>query len=194
MVMTKFVLVGGYPTKSEDEGQSFLNELVEGFDQPVHILICLFARPEDTWQEIFEKDKFLFASSLRQKVILELANTEHFKEQMQKSDVIYFRGGKTKKLLEAVKKYEGWEKELSGKTVAGTSAGVNFLAKYYYSLDNLEVCPGLNILPVTALVHYLSDYNAPNVDWDNAYQELKAVAPDSPVLTLKEGEFKVIVR
>ncbi len=190
--MTKFILVGGYPTKPEDGGQAFVTELVEGFDQPVRILICLFARPEATWQEIFEKDKFFFASMLRQKVILELADPEHFLEQVQRNDVIYFRGGRTKKLLEAVRKHEGWERELAGKTVAGTSAGVNFLAQYYYSLDDLEVCPGLGILPITALVHYQSDYNAPNIDWDMAQQELEATAPDVPVLMLREGEFKVL--
>lgn len=190
--MTKFVLVGGYPTKPEDGGQAFVNELVEGFDQPVRILTCLFARPQDTWKEIFENDKLFFASKLRQKTIVELADPENFKEQVQRNDVIYFRGGRTKKLLEAVRKHEGWEKELAEKTVAGTSAGVCFLAKYYYSLDDLEICPGLSILPITALVHYKSDYNAPNIDWDRAYQELEAIAPGTPVLTLMEGEFKVM--
>ncbi len=192
--MTKFILVGGYPTKPADGGRAFANEMVEGFDQPVRILICLFARPEETWQEVFEKDKLFFASNIEQKVILELAGHESFIDQIKRNDVIYFRGGRTKQLLLAVKEHEGWEKELSGKTVAGTSAGVTFLSKYYYSLDNLEICPGLDILPISALVHYRSDYNAPNINWDSAYQELESMAPGTPVLTLMEGEFKVVER
>ena len=190
--MTKFILVGGYPTKPEDGGQAFVEEMVKDFDEPVRILMCLFARPDETWQEIFEKDTLFFASKLKQKVILELADPEHFVEQVRRNDVMYFRGGRTKKLLNTVNANVGWEKELEGKTVAGTSAGVNFLAKYYYSLDDLEIRPGLGLLPLTSLVHYKSDYNSPNIDWDKAYQELQEIAPDVPVLTLEEGEFKVV--
>lgn len=188
--MTKFVLLGAYAEKTEGDGRAFVEEAVEGFDQPVRVLVCLFARPEDTWQELLEKDRFFFASKLKQKVILDLATPEKFTEQVRRNDVIYFRGGRTKKLLAAVKASPGWEKELDGKTVAGSSAGVNFLAHFYYSLDDVEVCEGLGILPVSALVHYQSDYNAPNIDWDTARAEL--AARGYPVLTLKEGEFTVM--
>lgn len=51
----------------------------------------------------------------------------------------------------------------------------------------------LGLVPVKAIVHWKSDYNSPNVDWDKGYDELKAYGEDLPVLTLGEGEFKVIV-
>ncbi len=167
--MTKFVLLGAKAEKTEGEGKSFVEEVVEGFDQPVRILVCLFARPEDSWQAVFEQDKFFFASKLSQKVLLTLADPAHFTEQLSKTDVVYFRGGRTRKLIETLAACDGWDKELDGKTVAGSSAGVNFLAEQYYSLDDVECCDGLGILPIKALVHYRSDYNAPNIDWDRAY-------------------------
>lgn len=190
--MTKFVLVGGYSNKSPDNGEAFAKELVEGFDQPVRILVCLFARPVGEWEETFQKDKLLFASKLKQKVLLELADPTRFVEQVKNTDVLYFRGGRTKTLIEALKDAKDWEKELTDKTVAGSSAGVNFLARYYYSLDDLEIREGLGVLPMKALVHYKSDYNAPNIDWENAYQELKDFGEDLPILAIPEGKFEVI--
>jgi peptidase E len=190
--MTKFVLVGGYSNKSPDNGEAFVKELVEGFDQPVRILVCLFARRIDEWEAAFQKDKLLFASKLKQKVLLELADPARFKEQLKNTDVVYFRGGRTKALIEGLKQSEGWEQELSDKTIAGSSAGVNFLARYYYSLDDLEIREGLGILPMKALVHYKSDFNAPNIDWDKVYQELREYGEELPILAIPEGEFKVI--
>ncbi|MES2931620.1 MAG: hypothetical protein V4682_02890 [Patescibacteria group bacterium] len=95
-------------------------------------------------------------------------------------------------LLDALKECRGWEEELQGKTVAGTSAGVCFLSRYYYSLSNLEVREGLGLLPVKALVHYRSDYNAPNIDWDVAYQTLDEYGENLPILALPEGGFEII--
>lgn len=190
--MTKFVLAGGYPNKTKDGGRAFAEEMVEGFDQPVRILDCLFARPEDTWQEVLEKDRFFFAQNLNQKVLLELASKQQFIEQLRKTDVVYFRGGRTKDLLDALREAPGWEQELAGKTVAGTSAGVNFLARYYYSLDTLEICEGLGVLPIKALVHYQSDYNAPNINWERVYQELNEHGENLPLLAIPEGAFEVL--
>lgn len=38
----------------------------------------------------------------------------------------------------------------------------------------LQCGDGLGVLPVKAIVHYSSDYNAPHVNWEKAEQELKA--------------------
>ncbi len=191
--MTKYILIGGYPTKPDDGGKTFVDELIDGLDQPIRILICLFARPEETWQEVFENDKIYFGSMIRdRKFILELAKSSTFIEQVRNTDVVYFRGGRTKQLMRRLEECPGWEVELEDKTVAGTSAGVNFLATYYYSLDDLEICQGLGILPIKALVHYGSDYNAPNIDWEKVTLELEEYGDkDMEVLKLAEGEFVV---
>jgi peptidase E len=189
----KFILVGGFPAKNANSGKLFAEEVVEGFDQPIRILECLFARPEHEWQKAFEGDQLFFASQLRdRKINMTLASPAHFLEQLRKTDVVYFRGGVTSTLISVLKECDGWDKELEGKTIVGSSAGVNVLSRYYYSLDNLEVFEGLGILPLKALVHFRSDYNAPLIDWDRAYKELEHVGQDLPILTLSEGEYKVI--
>jgi peptidase E len=192
--MTKYILIGGYADRADDGGKALCQEMVDGFDQPVRILVCLFARSRETWEKLFEDDRFFFAKQLpKLKTILTMAQPESFVEQIKKADVIYFRGGPTRQLIDMVSACKGWEDELDGKTVAGTSAGANFLAKQYYSLDNLEVQDGLNILPIKVLVHYRSDYNAPNIDWNKAYHALDSSGDeDMQLLTLHEGEFKVI--
>jgi len=41
-------------------------------------------------------------------------------------------------------------------------------------------------------VHYRSDYNSPNIDWDVAYKVLKNHQQELPVVTLAEGQFVVM--
>lgn len=191
--MTKFVLLGGYAGRAADSGKTFYKEVADGFDQPVRVLDCMFARPEAVWEEMLERDRFAYASALDgQKSILTLARPETFIEQLRKTDVVHFRGGRTRKLIDTLATIPGWEGELDGKTVAGSSAGVNFLSKRYYSLDDQQVYEGLGILSIKALVHYQSDYNAPNIDWDASRAELEAIDDGLPLIALHEGEFTVI--
>lgn len=190
--MTKFVLLGGYPQKADDGGRSFYEELIEGFSEPVKVLLCMFARSEDAWQKTFDEDQMILAQNLpSKKLTLRMASPGEFLEQVAWADVVYFRGGTTKKLLDELKKQAGWEKIIQGKTIAGTSAGANILGKYYCALDKPEVEEGLGLLPVKVIVHYRSDYNAPNIDWDKSYQLLQSVEEELPILALGEGQFEV---
>lgn len=193
--MTKFILLGGYPQKAADKGKSFYEELIEGFDEPVKILLCMFARPEDAWQKTFEGDQVILDQNLPvKKLDLKMASPDEFLEQVKWANVIYFRGGITENLLEELNKQTGWEKLIQGKTVAGTSAGANILGKYYSALDTPSVKKGLGLLPVKVIVHYKSDYNAPNIDWDESYQLLQSTGEELPILALGEGQFEVIKR
>jgi peptidase E len=193
--MNKFVLAGGYVTKSPDQGLSFAQELVKGFDGTVRILDCLFARNKDVWQEVFEYDKEFFSTQLpSREVQLVLADETHFVEQLSNTDVMYFRGGITQKLVDSLKRSGDWTSVLQNKTVAGTSAGVDFLTCYYYDLDNPGIREGLGILPIKVLVHYKSDYNSPNIQWDTAYQELDEWGSPLQILAIHEGNFEVMYR
>lgn len=191
--MTKYVLLGGYAWKAADGGKAFAETLVKGHTAPVKFLICLFARPEKLKWLLFAEDKSTFSSHLPESIIdFRLANVGRFIEQVQWADVIYFRGGKTQKLIEKLDQNVGWEKKLEGKTVAGASAGANMMAKYYYGLDKPGAREGLGLLPIKTIVHWKSDYNAPNIDWDKAYAELKTYGENLHILTLPEGSFTVI--
>ena len=190
---TKYILVGGYPKAAADSGKSFCEEMVRGFLEPVKILDCLFARPRETWEKAFEDDKSFLADRLEDKrFILELADPDKFSQQVIWSNVIYLRGGKDEPaLLDYLKRDTSWQNELDNKTLVGTSAGADAMSKYCYDLDYLKLNQGLGLLPVKVLVHYKSDYNSPNIDWDKAYEELKNYGEDLPMVALKEGEYKI---
>ncbi len=191
--MTKYILVGGYIKKTEDGGKAFCEELVKGLNlsRPVKILDCMFARPAESWQEKLKEDQELFSKYISN-FELELADVSKFVEQVKSSDVIFLRGGHTVALMEALNKNSDWMKYLDGKTVAGTSAGMDAISKYAYDIDTLELADGLGLLQVKSIPHWRSDYNSPNVDWDNALKLLKEYKEDLPIYTLGEGEFVVI--
>ncbi len=194
--MTKFILVGGYPRKALDAGKAFAEELVKGFGESVKVLECLFARPRDDWEEAFAEDKEFFTTILPNNTLeFQIALPEKFREQVKWADAVYIRGGASESiLLELQNQSEGWVEELSGKTLAGSSAGAHAISKYYYGLDDLKIGEGLGLLPLKVIVHYRSDYNAPNIDWDKAEQELKNHKEDLEVIKLPEGGFEVVSR
>lgn len=190
--MTKFILVGGYIQKGTEGGRAFAEELVKGFVEPVKILDCMFARPPEAWQSTFEADKEFFGRVLpAKKLQFVLADPDQFLAQVAGADAIFLRGGRTDDLLKLLAHAPDWVKNLKGKTVAGTSAGADALATYFYSLDDLKLGDGLGLVSVKTIPHFRSDYNAPNIDWDKAEAELKAYKDDLPLVTLREGEFKV---
>ena len=192
---TKFILVGGYPRKAPDWGKVFCEEVVRGFKPPVKILDCLFARPKEDWDKVFAEDKDFFTNFLpNTQIEVRLADSSKFIEQADWASAIYLRGGSTEPLLKLLKRNQGWEKYLSGKTLAGSSAGAHAITKYHYGLHELKPRKGLGLLPAKVIVHYRSDYNAPNIDWDKAYAELKNYKEDLPLYALREGEFVVIER
>ncbi|MFA6918569.1 MAG: Type 1 glutamine amidotransferase-like domain-containing protein [Patescibacteria group bacterium] len=190
---TKYILVGGYPKVASDGGKAFCEEMVNGFAEPVKILDCLFARPKETWEKALEDDKMFLARNLTGKeFVLETAELEKFSRQARWADVIYLRGGDEEgTLIEYLSRDGSWLNELDGKVLVGTSAGSDAISKYFYDLDNLKLAEGLGILQIKIIVHYQSNYNSPNIDWDRAYEELKNYEEDLPIITLKEGEYKI---
>jgi len=196
--MTKYILVGGYIGKSFNSGEAFYKETLAGFKSPVKVLDCLFARPKEVWEKTFAEDLGLFQRHVPDaSVDFKLARVEAFPSQVAWADVVYFRGGVSGQLKESLQKDLSWLKNLSGKTIAGSSAGADVLSRYFYNLDTLKAQDGLGLLPIKFIPHYRSDYNAPNIDWDKAEAELKAYKEDLPFVPfvpLREGEFNVFER
>lgn len=187
--MVKFVLLGGYAHKASDGGRAFYRELVAGYPSP-RVLMCYFARPIEQWEKTFAEDILTFASCLDGAgPNFVLARKEEFIEQLKEADVLYLKGGDTKMLADSLASSPGWEKLLTGKCCAGTSAGAEVIAKYSYNLDYLSFYEGMGLLPVKILVHYRSDY-LPNIDWEEITNQTNAFHPDLPLITLREGEFK----
>ncbi len=186
----KYILVGGYIQKAEDGGKAFCEELVKSVDKkPIKILGCMFARPREVWKETLEKDKKFFNKYIKN-FELELAQIENFTEQVKNSDVIFIRGGHTDPLINILNKNQNWIKELEGKTLAGTSAGANVIAKYFYGLNSHVVKEGFGLTSVKVIVHWKSEEYI--LDWDKSLEDLRNYKEKLPVYALKEGEFMVI--
>jgi len=184
---TKFIIAGGVITK-KNGGKEFFEEFEKGFDEPIKILDVLFSRPEKTWEKVFEEDKKFYKEKLNKKFVLELAEPEDFAKQVEKSDIIFFRGGNTKRLLEVLKKDLSWIKFLDGKTLAGTSAGADAISRYYYDIEKMVVKEGLGLIPIKVIVHFNSE-NYPNVDWNDSVKQLENQGENLQVHKLEEGDF-----
>jgi hypothetical protein len=66
------------------------------------------------------------------------------------------RGGKTEKLMAALKKVDSFGALIQDKVVGGSSAGANALSKYSFSGEGINkvVKEGLGILPIKTFVHW----------------------------------------
>jgi len=119
---------------------------------------------------------------------------EKFTEQVKNSDVIFLRGGYTQQLFDLLNKDTSWIKELNGRVLAGTSAGAEVIAKYYYVLSTPRTGDGFGLLPIKFVPHWKSEYfddSTQNIDWERAMKELKDYKEELPIYALIEGEFKV---
>lgn len=195
--MTKYILAGGAIHKALDNGKAFIEELVKDApNKPVRILICLFAVSKDLWIEKFEGDQEFFSKFISN-FELELADEEIFTEQVKKSDVVFIRGGYTKPLIELLSRDLSWAQEIEGKIIAGTSAGAEAIAKYYHVTKTNRTGTGLGLLNIKFVPHWESNFfdgEKHNVDWNKIYTDFKNYKEDIELLTLKDGEFRVIYK
>ena len=193
--MTKYILIGGYIHEAPDGGASFCEELVKIVgDRPIRILDCLFARPQDVWNERFSDDKnfFLKHSSYFK---LELASPERFLEQMKDSDILFFEGGIPRLLISTLDGVGDWYQYLDGKILVGSSGGAGAICKYYGVGKTMNIGEGLGLLPIKIIPHWKSesDYGRDkNIDWDSLLEKLKRYKEELKIVTIKEGEYTII--
>ena len=187
--MTKFVLHGGATRRFELEGNSgCFKEILTGVPQKVRVLLIYYARPETDFFELLQDDTNNFRSTSPDKDIeLEIASEDQdtFRKQIENADVIYVRGGDTKKLLAKINQTPDFADLIKGKVYAGSSAGMYLLCKHYYSNDRKQFEQGLGILPIKGLAH-----------WDQSkhdiLDQLKNIGEDLPIYKLSEGQFIVL--
>jgi peptidase E len=192
--MTKFILIGGYPYRAKDGGEALCQEAVKGFGQPIKFLICLFARPKETWDDLYLQNMNFFQKYLSNiEIDFALAQEKSFVDEIKKSDVIYFSGGDTTMLTNMLNNCSKWTDTLQSKTVMGSSAGTDILSTYNYDLELNRCADGYGLVPVKTMVHYQSEEYTPSIGWKNAYEELKNYKKDMPIWALKEGECKVYI-
>lgn len=178
--MTKFVLHGGFdreiPVQEDDE---FFKEMLADTPEDVKLLLVYFAEQDEKVPARIEQDKAQFNKIKGSKnVHFKVASEETFLQDCAWADVIYLHGGRTGRLMEALKKYQNLGHVFSGKIIASDSAGVNVLGQLFYSKNSKEIGEGLRILPFKVVVHYI----------DGAPNPLADVEPDLETLQLREYE------
>lgn len=120
-------------------------------------------------------------------------NLEKFLKQLKNAEAVYFRGGRTLKLmrkLEPIKRK--LKKAFEGKTILGSSAGAIMLGKYYYDQEQDGIQKGFNLIPAKIMTHYLSKGEYAKVSGKEKLELLKEYKEGLPVYAVKETEFEVV--
>lgn len=186
---------------AHDGGRAFFRAII-GDRKTANVLICCFAMPNDQWQKGFDDDRNKIQSVNSGAVLsFQNANLDNFLSQATWADVIVFRGGSTKDLIDNLKKVQGWQDNLSGKTIVGSSAGSYMLASSYVVTDKTpQLASGLGLLPIVIVTHYGStfihdgDVDKSRVFWDKVDDLMNTQAKNRDVVKLKEGDFIAITR
>lgn len=184
---TKFILHGGGTSQSSIYNKRFFKEIVKSLKEPVKILIMYFASNRN-WSELLKQDKKNFHSASPQKslkFILADKNVNKFIKQIALSDAIYIRGGSTQLLKRRLRKVKNLSKLFVNKAVAGSSAGANILARYYYSNSQDRIEKGFGILPIKIFCHYIKEKN-------KRLRQLKEHGEKLKVYTIPETKYFII--
>ncbi len=180
--MTKFVLHGGFNKEIGFIKDEFFLEMFKDAPDNTKVLLVYFAESDEMKPLRIEQGKNQFEKNKGSKHIeIKIASPASFIEECRWADLVYFSGGRTMRLMEAIQKYTNLEEVFKDKTIGGDSAGANFLAQYFYSKGSQEVGEGLKILPFKILVHY--EDGMPN--------PLENIKPELETVFLREYETKV---
>jgi peptidase E len=183
--MTKYILHGGNTGETNPSNDGFFAEITKDVPEGGNILLTYFARNEEDWDRLFIQDEQRCNENAGGKTLTyTLAKKETFIEQLTRADAVYFRGGETEMLLDALRQYPNVIELLKNKTVAGSSAGAYALSTYYYSNSADAVSEGLGIIPIKVTCHFTEE--------SNALTALETCPGNLQLVTLKNCEFIVI--
>ncbi len=193
--MTMYILAGGGDS-SYPEYMTQLSRVVHAEVARPKILSCGFSSEDSQAEEKFLKRKELFEEKFGGIAEFVMAKKDGFIEQVRAADVVYFHGGSTRSLVDAMQAYPAIEREFIGKIVIGSSAGANYLSSCGFSPSISAVGQSGGIVDIAVVVHYgSSGFNgmAFNIDyWQHAAEAVRNASGKREVLLLPEGTFIVI--
>lgn len=130
--MTKYILHGGASKHEHVGNNKFFAEMTKNSKGKLKILLNYFSREDGEITELSKKDERRIRKNSKNKNLeFQIANIESLEKQLERMDVMYMRGGETEKLVRVMSKVDNLEKYFENKIIAGSSAGVYVLAKYY---------------------------------------------------------------
>lgn len=156
---TKFILHGGFAKDGTNEDNHlFYSEILKDTSLSPKILLVPFAKDESRVIPATEKISKEFQNVAGEKELhITVATKENFLKQLTEAEVIYFHGGTSTNLLQALEPFGNISEYFKDKIVAGESAGANILCTYFYSPNSDKVLKGLEILPVRLIPHYTEE-------------------------------------
>ena len=186
--MTKYILHGGYTRENNPDNDGFFREMTSGFGKNVKILLNYFARPESELESILAEDKHKFIkNSENGNLEFEVAVPEKLSEQLERTDLMYMRGGQTDLLINKLSLTDNLKKQFANKTIAGSSAGAYALSKYYSGNDTKKVSDGLGILNLKIYCHY-EKYDKDVISQLQSYKE------NLPLLALPNYKWQIFFK
>ncbi len=184
--MTKYILHGGMTSLQNENNDNFFRAFINSDKIETIFILNYFAKPDEKTLELFEEDKKRIQSLHKSiKINFVLAEPNYLTEQLQSADGMYMRGGDTRLLKEKLSLTYNLKYLFANKTIAGSSAGVNVLTKYYWSDTYNTLNNGLDIINIKAYCHYKN-----NDEKDIA--TLLKHKENIPLIVLPECEWTII--
>jgi peptidase E len=193
--MTKYILHGGETKVPNIHNKKFYQEMFKAA-KGKPILACYYSRPYAEWKYLLSSDAERMKKAVGKKnfeIICASKNAQRFLKQLKESEAVYFRGGKTEKLMRRLQGVQSQlKKAFTGKTVLGSSAGALFLARYCYSQGDAKIFKGFDILPIKVITHYLARGRYAPTSGKEKLQMLKNYKEKLPTYAVKETEFMIL--
>lgn len=181
-MVTKYVLHGGMAHEINSQNDLFFQEILKDTSDNLIVLLVYFSKEVDRIPKNKAEDISQFNKNKKsKKITFKIADELTFTKQVSESDIVFFHGGNTLKLLETLKKFKNLKKLLNGKIVAGESAGAYVLSSFFYSKTIGKSLKGIGLVPVKTICHYIGQ----NRD------KLKEAPKNLKPLLLGEYKFKV---
>ncbi|MDB5258947.1 MAG: hypothetical protein JWO73_155 [Candidatus Taylorbacteria bacterium] len=178
---TRIILQGGFNPGEKQENDPFFHEILNFAPKNAKILLVYFAKEENRIDANSREDIEQFEKNKGERnLYLEIATKDAFMRQLAGADIVYLHGGRTEKLLNALKEFPGFADAIRGKIVAGDSAGANVLSSVFYSMS-MGIGEGLGILPIKIICHYKEENK----------EMLQEIRPELETLLLPEYQIKV---
>ncbi|SRR5258706_11725116 len=189
--MTKYILYGGHPKNKENTKEFFQEMARDIVKKDITIIYVPYGKTDkENVEEYYDRNKTSCIHALPKKhisFVLAKENPQEFLDQMHEADIIYLGGGNDeifKAFLSQIP-LNILKKHFEGKVIAGSSAGANVLAMYYYTNDRQRVEEGLGILPIKTICHYTEEKESRLEELENYKEHLTSFA-------LPENYFVVI--
>jgi len=191
--MTTFVLHGGETSSASPDNNLFFKQFTELVDKDeVKVLMCLWSRPKEKWDDLVKRDSQKILEQTNKKVTFDtLERVEEIEDKVTICDVLYVLGGEAELIEPYYDKIKNLKELIDGKVYVGSSMGVFMVSSNYVlsfdSQDELTVHKGLGLLPIQTLCH-----------WDveeKKKQKLSLLADNDssmPIVTLDECKFTTL--